>query len=112
MALLVAVSPSEKSDRLYAVRKVLNWRPLVLVGTFSYSFYLLHAPLLQIIWQYLLRPLKLSPFHEFLALSFAGLPAIIGISYLFHLLCERPFMRPPKVQKSLGGGLAMTLTPE
>lgn len=112
MAFLIAVAPSGKGDNLRVVRKVLNWQPLVLLGTFSYSFYLLHAPLLQVIWQYGLRPFKLSPLLELFVLCFAGVPVIIGLSYLFHLVCERPFMKPPNMQKPLAHGLGMSLRTE
>ncbi len=83
------------------IRAVLGWKPLVFVGTFSYSFYLLHAPLLEIVWRYFVLPLHLSPFRAFFMLCSFGLPAIIGASYLFFLVCERPFIRrgkPPVVR--------------
>jgi peptidoglycan/LPS O-acetylase OafA/YrhL len=77
----------------YPVLKAcMGWRPLVFVGTFGYSLYLIHAPLLQVLTQYVLRPLGLNPFTEFVLLNTAGLLAILAAAYAFFLLCERPFM--------------------
>jgi len=86
-ALLLAASGSRGW-----LRRALEWRPLVLVGTFSYSLYLIHAPLLQVIWQYGLHPLRLSDSATFLILALVGTPLIVAASYLFFLGCERPFL--------------------
>lgn len=74
------------------LRRVLGWRPLVFVGGFSYSLYLVHAPLLQVLWQYDLRPLGLGQSQTFLLLALVGVPVIVGASYLFFLAFERPFL--------------------
>src|SRR5579859_377413 len=76
------------------LRRVLSWRPLVFVGTMSYSLYLIHAPLLQILWQYVLRPWHLSDSVTFAALVIAT-PLIVAGAYLFFLVCERPFLTSP-----------------
>jgi len=68
-------------------------RPLVFVGTFSYSLYLIHAPLLQFLWHYVFDPLGLTSAPLFLWLGTAGLAVVLVSSYLFHLLFEAPFMR-------------------
>ena len=75
-----------------AVRRVLNWKPLVFVGTFSYSLYLIHAPLIQAVWQYAINPITSSAAQEFLALVGFGLPAILICAWLFYFFCERPFV--------------------
>ncbi len=74
------------------VNQALSWKPLVVVGLFSYSIYLLHAPLLQLIWQYGLVPWHLAPVPLFLVLALIGLPMIVVASYIFSLGCERPFL--------------------
>jgi peptidoglycan/LPS O-acetylase OafA/YrhL len=96
LCLMVALTPAEHSDRWQWLRNALAWAPLVFVGTFSYSLYLLHAPLLEILWIYFVRPLKMSGLNSFFLLSTAGLAVIIALSYLFFLLCERSFMRHGK----------------
>lgn len=74
------------------VRVALSWKPLVGIGTMSYSLYLMHAPLLQVVWLYGLRPMRLSDGATFICLVVAGTPLIVLGTYLFHLVCERPFM--------------------
>lgn len=86
--LLLHVSLKEKG----LLRRVLDWQPLVFVGSFSYSLYLVHAPLLQLLWQYGTSRLKLAPFHEFLLLCAVGTPLIMIASYGFFLLAEKPFL--------------------
>jgi peptidoglycan/LPS O-acetylase OafA/YrhL len=72
--------------------RMLGWRPLVFLGGFSYSLYLIHAPLLQLVWQYELAPLELGTSATFLLLAFVGVPVILVASYVFFLAFERPFL--------------------
>lgn len=88
IGMLMAASHSSRNP----IHAVLSWKPLVFIGTMSYSLYLLHAPLLQLVWQYGLRPLRLSDDVTFICLIFAGTPLIIAGTYIFHLIGERPFM--------------------
>ncbi|GAB3586059.1 acyltransferase family protein [Hymenobacter daeguensis] len=78
------------------LRKLLSWQPLSLTGTFAYSIYLIHAPLLEAIYVYLLTPLYISPFAGILFMDVVGVVFIIAISYLFYLLAEKPFMTKKK----------------
>ncbi len=88
MTLLVMLAVNDRGW----LSKVLSYRPLVFVGTFAYSIYLIHAPLLQIIWQYLFVPWQTNDLLMFSLLSIVGTPIIIGLSYIFFLLCEQPFL--------------------
>jgi peptidoglycan/LPS O-acetylase OafA/YrhL len=72
--------------------RALSWKPLVFVGTFSYSVYLVHAPLLQIVWQYALRPLGLADNTMFVAEMTLGLAFVVGVAFLFSRVFEVPFM--------------------
>jgi peptidoglycan/LPS O-acetylase OafA/YrhL len=72
--------------------KLLSLRPLVVLGTFSYSFYLVHAPLLQILWLYGTERLKLSFAETFAALMTVGLALVLAGAYGFFYLFERPFL--------------------
>lgn len=74
------------------IGRVLSRNSMMFVGSFAYSIYLVHAPLIQVVWQYILKPLHLPSVPSFLLLEFVGTPAIVGIAYLFHLAFERPFM--------------------
>ncbi len=73
-------------------KSLLSWDPLVYVGQFSYSIYLIHAPLLQVIELYLIRPLGLTPAGASLFYAFVGTPLVVALAYGFYLLGERPFM--------------------
>lgn len=76
--------------------KMLSFPPLVFIGTFAYSIYLIHSPLLQILWQYVFAPLQPYPLRMWAALMFLGIPVIVATSYLFFLVCERPFLNKRK----------------
>ncbi|WP_052572920.1 acyltransferase [Haloferula sp. BvORR071] len=89
MALLITVS----RDESFWLTRFLAWRPLVFIGTFAYSVYLIHAPLLQVLWQYPLASLQERPLAMFLSLATLGSALILVASYLFFLVCERPFLR-------------------
>ncbi|MHC5855456.1 acyltransferase family protein [Nostoc sp.] len=82
------------------VRNFLGSSPLVFIGTFSYSLYLIHAPLLQIVWQYVLHPLHLGKVFEFVLLLLVGTPLILGAAYIFFFYCERPFLNTRRVSAS------------
>ncbi|MEO7716042.1 MAG: acyltransferase [Capsulimonas sp.] len=80
-----------------SVLRFLSSKPIVGLGNFSYSLYLIHFPLL------LVGIALVSPYHfrshiNFLLYLLVGCPAILGISYLFHLIFERPFMNIPRVK--------------
>jgi peptidoglycan/LPS O-acetylase OafA/YrhL len=83
------------------VRHFLASSPLVFIGTFSYSLYLIHAPLLQIIWQYVVHPLNLGKVFEFVLLSLIGTPLIIVAAYIFFFYCEWPFLNTPRIQAQI-----------
>lgn len=88
-ALLVLSSRPTKSWLTHA----LAWRPLAFVGTFSYSLYLIHAPLLQVMWQYGLSPLGLSREAMLVSLLTLGLMLVLLAAYLFFRGFEAPFLR-------------------
>jgi peptidoglycan/LPS O-acetylase OafA/YrhL len=88
LALLVIAGRSRASW----LRHVLEWKPLVFIGAFSYSLYLIHAPLLQVVWQYGIRGRVAEPFPQFAVLTLLGLPVILLCAWAFYLACERPFV--------------------
>jgi peptidoglycan/LPS O-acetylase OafA/YrhL len=96
MAFLVMVS----RDVTHRATRLLGWRPLVFLGTFAYSIYLIHAPLLQLLWQYPLASLQAKPLPMFIALSTVGTVVIVALAYLFFLAFERPFLRRRKSRAS------------
>jgi peptidoglycan/LPS O-acetylase OafA/YrhL len=91
--LLIALS----AGQLSFVRRALQWRPLVWVGISSYSLYLLHAPILQLLWQYVLDPLGLGA-EGLLTVGLLialGLLASLPAARLSFLAVERPFLPKP-----------------
>lgn len=74
--------------------RMASWKPLVAVGAFSYSLYLSHLLILELVYP-VLRPLNWSPLLQLL--FYQGLlgPACVGAAYLFYLFAEKPFLRKP-----------------
>lgn len=92
-SLLVLSSRSEAS----VFSRVFAWKPLAVIGTFSYSLYLVHAPLLQILWQDVLRPATVGDRFMFGFLLTIGLAVVLSLAYLFYRVFEEPFMRSAPV---------------
>ena len=83
------------SSHAGGLQKALSWKPLIAVGSFAYSLYLIHLPILQMVWQYIIHPLRLSGSAGLLLHAALGAPLCVGTAYGFHLVCERPFMSKP-----------------
>jgi len=81
----------ENATRCPTILQLFEARYAVRLGVFSYSLYLVHAPVLVLVHQYLLR-LHFSPTATFLTLLIVAVPLSLLISYIFHLNFERPFM--------------------
>lgn len=75
------------------LRRLLQRGPLIAVGQFSYSLYLLHAPLLIVAWVFMVEPLGLGPGAGFAFMAVLVVPLIVAASYAFHRAFERPFMK-------------------
>jgi peptidoglycan/LPS O-acetylase OafA/YrhL len=73
-------------------RRALEWRPLVSVGRFSYSLYLVHAPLLLLAWVFVVEPLDLPSGAALATMLGVVAPAIMAASHTFHVAVERPFL--------------------
>lgn len=81
------------------VKRWLSWRPLVGIGTFSYSLYLIHEPLISLAASVIL-PRHWPHIVQF-SCQVLVLPALmIGLAYLFFLAFEKPFLRRP-VKKAI-----------
>ena len=95
--LLVALA----GDQSRWLQTVLSGRALTWIGTFSYSIYLLHAPVLQLVWQYIMRPLGL-PQHDgyaLITLLSIGIPASLGIGWAYYRAIERRYL-PNRARRS------------
>lgn len=69
----------------------LSARPLVRIGQFSYSLYLIHAPVL-VLLSMGFDAIGMNPFHAHVLMLVVGVPFAIGMAYLFFLAFERPFL--------------------
>ena len=74
------------------MNRLLECKPLVTIGSFSYSLYLVHSPILQVFIHYVLDPLSLSPNLHLIVLSLIGFPCVLIVSYVFFLAFEKPFL--------------------
>lgn len=75
-----------------AIRGIFGFKPVALVGTFSYSLYLVHHPILQVI-DILGRSTWDHPFRHFALLLVIGVPIAIGFAYGFAQLFEGRYVR-------------------
>ena len=90
------------------VLRILESRPLVRLGHFSYSLYLIHLPIVALCY-FALCPLGLSEQARMLALILVGVPASLAGAYAFFWLFERRFVgRPPAFFKRLSSRPAAT----
>ena len=71
--------------------RLLSNRRLVAIGIFSYSLYLVHAPVPNVLDVSLDR-MGIHDDAAFALLVVVGLPVILASTYGFHLIAERPFM--------------------
>lgn len=71
--------------------RILSWRPLAAMGLYSYSLYLIHQPLQQLLWQYVVRHLGLTLGWTCLVLVVIGVPFCLLTAYWFYRVFERPF---------------------
>ncbi len=77
----------------YSIVALLNSRLLVKIGIFSYSLYLMHAPF-QTVLTNILRSWGVNNDLFFILMLVPGIPIIVGMAYVFHIVFERPFMPP------------------
>lgn len=91
---LIVLSQNARAISPSVLLKVLSWQPLAFLGTFAYSLYLMHMPLLAVLIPMLNRMegIGFAPSLKVLCLVVVGVPVIIAVSYLFSLVFERPFM--------------------
>ncbi len=78
----------------FSLAHLLAVRWLVFVGTFSYSLYLLHQPVLHVFLR-IARRFLMNDNACFFFLLIVAIPLIVVFSYLFFLVCERPLLKRP-----------------
>lgn len=86
--LLIALTVCERS----VLRRFTSLPAVAFLGTFGYSLYLIHLPLLQMFWQFGLAPLNLKPGFVLIVMFLVCTPLATASAYLFFLAFERPFL--------------------
>lgn len=74
------------------MRRLLEWRPLVAVGGFSYSLYLIHVPVLAVVNQIGARQ-GMQGMTGFYFLALVGTAASLVAAWYFARVFERPYRR-------------------
>ena len=77
------------------VGRALGRRPVVFLGSISYSLYLIHFPMLSLIGNVMLAR-GVGPMARLAVLLVVGSPLILAISYGFHRAFERPYLAGPR----------------
>lgn len=77
-----------RPDALWA--KGLGLKPLAVLGAFSYSLYLMHHPILQVV--FVNRPEWASTVTRQFGFLVASVPLILLLCWMFYWLFERPFI--------------------
>ena len=90
--LLIEMTRQAASGKRGRLLALLETRPLVGLGHFSYSLYLTHLPVLAFGY-FALRRLEVSGPVFVASLALLGGLASVAVGYGFHVLVERPFMK-------------------
>jgi peptidoglycan/LPS O-acetylase OafA/YrhL len=85
------------------VARVFSWTPAVVLGTMSYSIYLMHTPVLEII-NGVLKRLGASP-NVVLYGMIGLLPLVLFVSWLLFVTVERRSLSPAMLEAVPGGAL-------
>ena len=92
-AILLFLYRNQNNDNV-RILQLPSWKPLVFIGTFAYSIYLVHLPILWIAVGGLhkISALKSSVPITALVSFFIVIPLIVAFAYVFYFVCERPFL--------------------
>lgn len=101
----------QASGRKPVVLRLLESRLLVRLGGFSYSLYLVHDPVLGVLFR-MCRALVLSPSAMLLVLLSVGVPCAVGVGVVFHLVFERRWMTARRGNVRTNRSLLRRLMPE
>jgi peptidoglycan/LPS O-acetylase OafA/YrhL len=88
---LVWIGRRHSSGATPAIARLLQTRPLMTVGLFSYSLYLLHSPLVAL-GNLLLLPIGMPIWAQSIVMTFVVVPLVVASCYGFFWLVERHFL--------------------
>lgn len=81
--------------------RLLSHPVLASIGLFSYSLYLAHFTLQQILWEHFVRPFGMTRAAGFTLMATIGTAVILALSYGFFLMFERPFLTTKKPTETM-----------
>jgi peptidoglycan/LPS O-acetylase OafA/YrhL len=96
LLIVLNVSAEKARSRLHRVLMGVLENPLpVLIGSFSYSLYLIHVPLIDVIWQGTALAAKYGVVGSLTGklILIGCVPALFPLAYIFYCRFERPFLR-------------------
>jgi peptidoglycan/LPS O-acetylase OafA/YrhL len=82
-----------------ACRRALDFWPIKHLGDMSYSLYLIHCPMLVLVHR-LTAPWHTSPARVIAIMFGLAVPLTLGVTVVFHVLFERPFMTTLTAKKT------------
>lgn len=88
---LFMLTASQEGSR---VGKWLSAEWLKTIGTFAYSIYLVHTPVIVAVFMFIVRPMALTEIKALGLMTAICLPAVLCVAYAFFYLFERPFLTP------------------
>jgi peptidoglycan/LPS O-acetylase OafA/YrhL len=90
IAVSAALVGASREPGTNVFRRALQWRPLAAVGLFSYSLYIVHFPLADVLERFLVAPLANEWAREAVLVGVV-VPILIAAAYGFYRLFEKPF---------------------
>jgi peptidoglycan/LPS O-acetylase OafA/YrhL len=93
-AFMVRSTSRLEQRRRSVIVRMLETRASTGLGQMSYSLYLIHYPILAVLYL-ALADRGIAPVAIFALLLTVGTAVILGVTYAFHRAFERPFMRAP-----------------
>jgi peptidoglycan/LPS O-acetylase OafA/YrhL len=112
LCFLVSIQRSRnKTVNIKWIEKLLSNQVVVFVGTYSYSIYLFHPFLIQVLLKYIINPLQLSPLKSFYIMLLAGSLLILLTCYGMFLLFEMPFLRYRNIKKGINRNGVVAVEP-
>jgi len=94
-AILALTSQSSRVGGGGRFIEILTSRPIQFLGSISYSVYLFHWPLLEVVMKTVLA-MKLNADMLVLSVIFVGVPTIVAVCALLSMLVEQPMIRLAK----------------
>ena len=79
------------------IQSIFSWKPMVVLGQFSYSLYLIHLPIIQGIHS-ITKSMNWSPQIQFFFYQGFVMPLCILLGYVFYRFLEKPFLKKRLVQ--------------